>query len=247
MLNKKKEVYYHNYKKIKEKYENGKFEVTCDNKPYLDVKIKDLLDIIVEKKGEKNKKHTSVIHYHFGNEINSVGNETTILQGVNEREINISKNKVEKLLKEELDKLHKRHDAHDKNFEEVKENQTKISRYLELNYGNLILQLEENEKKLEKQGLNVENIEDYIDKINNQSQEKIIEVGVLILEQINWAFEEYGKEFDSSLQKLHDNLKKSDNWTTKIKIAVPFLNLIGIKIEHEVKLNKFIKWIYNYF
>jgi len=203
--------------------------------------------------GEKreNAKDTTIVinnninNTNKNNNTNINGDDNISVQEANN--INISKNKNEKLLKEELDKLHKRHDAHDKNFEEVKKNQAKISRYLELNYGNLILQLEENAEKLEKQGLNVENIEDYIEKINNQSQEKIIEVGVLIMEQINWAFEEYGKEFDSSLQKLHDNLQKSDNWSTKIKLSVPLLNLIGIKIEHEVKLNKFIKWIYNYF
>ena len=38
-------------------------------------------------------------------------------------------------------------------------------------------------------------------------------------------------------------MKKTENWSTKIKFSVPLLNLIGVNIESEVKLNKYIKWI----
>lgn len=101
--------------------------------------------------------------------------------------------------------------------------------------------------QLKERGKDINRIEQIIENINNKNEQTIIEVGQNILGHINWAFDEYGEEFNESMKETITNLNKSDNWQTKIKFSVPLLNLIGVNIEHEVKLNKYLKWIYNTF
>jgi transcriptional regulator with XRE-family HTH domain len=47
----------------------------------------------------------------------------------------------------------------------------------------------------------------------------------------------------SELEDILDTMRSSEQWETKIKIAVPFINLLGVKIESEHKFNlkKYIK------
>lgn len=101
--------------------------------------------------------------------------------------------------------------------------------------------------ELKKNRVDTERIEEIIVNINNSNRDTVIEVGQEIMGHINWAFEEYGKDFDESLQEVYANLKQSDNWTTKLQLSIPLLDLLGINIKHELKLNKFIKWIHNTF
>ena len=60
------------------------------------------------------------------------------------------------------------------------------------------------------------------------------------------AFAEHGDKLED-LKEIYTDLKKSDNWQSKIEISVPLLNLVGINIKTEVKLNKILKWIHNTF
>jgi small GTP-binding protein len=205
-----------------------------------DYNISELLNGVVNK--EIIQRQAQTINYMY-----VLGDNNSLLQDINAKNIDFkgkSKEEVMKLLYEkfisEFDKLHNRHDQHDEDFGKTYIELNEIKQKIDLSYEKIITQLKENK-------IDTIKIEEIIENINNKNEQTIIEVGQNILGHINWAFEEYGKEFDESLQEVYENLKTTDNWTTKIKLSVPFLNLIGIKIEHEVKLNKYIKWIYNTF
>ena len=92
--------------------------------------------------------------------------------------------------------------------------------------------------KLPENILNTNEIEKVIIDIQNEHSYTIINQ---ILDYIDFVFEVYSDELDIKLKEIHSDLKKSDNWQTKLKLSIPILNWIGIKFEHEFKLNKFIK------
>jgi len=86
-------------------------------------------------------------------------------------------------------------------------------------------------------------MEQLIQNINTQNEQTTIEVGQNIMGHINWAFENHKEEFSESMRETLAEMKKSDNWSTKIEFGVPLLNLLGVNIKHEVKLNKYLKWL----
>ncbi len=115
-----------------------------------------------------------------------------------------------------------------------------------------IISLQENSQKiieeLKRNSIDINRLDEITENINKQSSERIDKTGLEIAEHINYAFEKYENKFDENMSNIYKQINKpSSNWETKIKISVPLLNLIGVKIEHEVKLTKFIKWIHNTF
>jgi phosphoenolpyruvate carboxylase len=163
----------------------------------------------------------------------------SIVETLTQENANFQQNSIYDI-KAEFEKLHSRLDKHDVNFEKAHNKLSEISDKIDVSYQNMIAELDT-------KTVDVEKLEQLIVNINNQSEQTIIKVGQNIMEHINWAFEKYGNDFDANLQEVYNNLKQSDNWTTKIKFFVPLLNLVGINIEHEVRLNKYIKWLHNTF
>lgn len=76
-----------------------------------------------------------------------------------------------------------------------------------------------------------------------KNENSMINIGLDIMNHINWAFEEYGKDLDEKLHEIHNILKNSDNWKTKLELSVPLINMLGINLKHEVYLNKYINRI----
>ena len=118
--------------------------------------------------------------------------------------------------------------------DELKENSEKIFEKISEQYTYLISNIKSNISETEIQTI-IENIQ--------RNENNMINIGLDIMNHINWAFEEYGKDLDDRLHEIHTDLKKSDSWRTKLELSVPFLNLLGINLKHEVYLNKYIKWI----
>jgi len=70
-----------------------------------------------------------------------------------------------------------------------------------------------------------------------------IEVVDEIINFISKAFIEFDKETDRKLLNIFEKMKDVDDWQTKIKLGIPLLNLVGVNIESEFNLSKYIKSI----
>lgn len=82
-------------------------------------------------------------------------------------------------------------------------------------------------------------------KINDEIIEAVKEVNALqtadlkneILEQIADAFTLFNGNMDDKLEKIYNDLKKTDDLEAKLKLSVPLINLLGIEfgVERGVK------------
>lgn len=111
------------------------------------------------------------------------------------------------------------------------------------NTDSIILHLDEQLKYITSQLPNKQFIHQNILDINKESVEDIISWLTIAFQ--NQAIREL--ENFVELERIFLELKKSDNWESKIKFIVPLLNLVGINIELENKFNlkKHIKNIKN--
>jgi small GTP-binding protein len=173
-----------------------------------------------------------------------LNDNSSLLQNINSKDVDIknkSKEEIMNMLYErftsEFDKLHNRIDD---GFDKTHCEHNEIKEEISTTYKKLI-------KEVKAKNIDIDKLEDIINNINNKNELTVIEVGQNIMEHINWAFKKYGDEINETQQEVYAKLKDADNWETKIKLSVPLLNLIGVNIEHSVKLNKYIKWIYNNF
>ncbi len=118
----------------------------------------------------------------------------------------------------------------------LKEGQTEIKEKLDRHYQYLIEIPENSQKIIEIQ----QETNDLFHELNSNLEGGLTELLIQTFDYIDIHFE----ELDAKQQQIYIDLKKSDNWQTKIKLAVPLINLIGLKVEHEIKLNKLIKRIW---
>ena len=116
------------------------------------------------------------------------------------------------------------------NTEVLKEGQKEIKKKLDEHYQYLI-QLPKNESDKKE-------ILTAIKKIEKEQSHEIVEK---MIDYMSRAFLELDEEIDDKLHNIYTDLKKTYDWQTKVKLSVPLLNLVGVNIETEFKLNKFIK------
>jgi internalin A len=81
-------------------------------------------------------------------------------------------------------------------------------------------------------------IVDAITELNNEQAEEIVKQMIILVSN---AFELADVEVDEKLQKLYNDLKKSDNLEMKLKLGVPLINLIGIELETKYDIKKWLK------
>ncbi len=119
---------------------------------------------------------------------------------------------------------------------ELKNGQTEIKVKLDNHY-QYLTEIPENSQKISE----IQQETTYLfQELNSNLEGGLTELLTQTFDYIDIHFE----ELDEKQQQIYKDLKKSDNWQTKIKLTVPLINLIGLKVEHEIKLNKLIKRIW---
>jgi len=73
-----------------------------------------------------------------------------------------------------------------------------------------------------------------VKEINSQQKNQIVDE---VMKWIAVGFEAFSNEVDEKLEKQYNDLKKTDNLEMKLKLSVPFINLLGIDIGTEVNFN----------
>ena len=172
----------------------GKVEVECQNS-FIDVQINQL------------------VGSYIPHQVKSVANRNnnTIVQ-------NIFKG-TGRDYSQDFEKLNKRHDRHDGNFEE-------INSKLDEHYYYLISMVEN--QKIKK------SIIPAVAEIANELRQSISDD---MLTMIATGFECHQGIMDDKLLYLYNELKKSDDLEMKIKVSVPLLNLMGVDIGIQSKLD----------
>ena len=84
-------------------------------------------------------------------------------------------------------------------------------------------------------------IEQITKEIQRRDSEKIVKE---IIGFMASTFLDFDQHLDKKLKVIYDEIKNTDIIENKIKLAVPLLNLIGINIETEFNLNRFIKRLF---
>ena len=196
-----------------------------------------------------------------GNYIKVEGNGNIILQNIDGSKITINFNKLDEI-KEQLS------NEHQSILAVVKENRDKIPAFdfkdvlceilEQVKSHEVGVLLKEMEKRLtdrfdrsdlltrkmvlllENKAIDTARIQLIMRNINRQHELTMIEVGQSIMEHINWAFQEHGKDLENTFHEIYNDLKSTDVTETKLKISVPLLHLLGVELSSEVKLNKFI-------
>ncbi len=142
-----------------------------------------------------------------------------LLDGIpSEKEVRISGSEF-KELKDGINDLKNDH-------KEIKCDLNDIKNKLDLHYNYLI--------SLPCNGKIKNEIEETIKELNTQQTDKI--TGELTATLIA-IFREFDKEIDAKLKGIYNDLKKTDNLQTKLKLSIPLINLLGIDlgVEFDIK------------
>lgn len=143
---------------------------------------------------------------------------------------------IESIKQSIIDRL----DKIDNNVIKSFEIQSKIANKIDFLYAKIISDLECHK-------ISQLRIEEIVQNINKLSKYEIEKTGLEIAQHINYAFEYYTDKLDEKLFNQYEQLREAENWSTKLKLTVPFLSLIGVNLEHEVDVKKYIKWLHSTF
>ncbi|MCA9731734.1 hypothetical protein KC799_06380, partial [candidate division KSB1 bacterium] len=83
--------------------------------------------------------------------------------------------------------------------------------------------------------------EDILNALQENSIAQIKEINREIIDFLAVCFEHLHGDIDSELQEIYAKLHKTSNVQMKLKLAVPLLNLLGVKFETEVDLKGWAK------
>ncbi len=83
-----------------------------------------------------------------------------------------------------------------------------------------------------------------LDAIKEMNSQQSTEITEEIMYGIASAFDQVTGKFDARLTEIHADLKKTDDVQMKLKLAVPFINLIGINLETEFDVKSWAKKMY---
>jgi internalin A len=86
-----------------------------------------------------------------------------------------------------------------------------------------------------------ENIHDAIEEMNAQQSSEIIKE---IMKEIDTAVSQSKGELDHKLNEIYSDLKKTDDVQLKLKLAVPFINVLGINLETEFDVKSWAEKMY---
>jgi hypothetical protein len=86
-----------------------------------------------------------------------------------------------------------------------------------------------------------DNILDAIKEMNSQQSVEITEE---FMQGIDTAIDQSKDELDNRLTEIYTDLKKSDDVQMKLKLAVPFIHLLGINLETEFDIKNWAKKLY---
>jgi GTPase SAR1 family protein len=200
-----------------------------------------------------------------GNRIKVEGNGNIVLQDVRGVVVNINIKDIDMLTKrlsgehteilQQLQEIKQKIpslDLQDKLFELVEQyksvgNLEKLIKEMEQRIQKRLSQIEQYllvmHEMLKAKEIDIDQVNRMVNNINSQNQHLIVEVGKQIMGHINWAFEQHENEMDEKLKEIYADLRQTDNIETRIKLSVPLLNLLGLNIETDIKLNDFIKWL----
>jgi internalin A len=65
-----------------------------------------------------------------------------------------------------------------------------------------------------------------------------------IMDWVTTAFVEFDGEMDKKLQDIYNDLKKTDDIQAKLKLSIPFINMLGINFETEFDVKSWAKKMY---
>ncbi len=119
-------------------------------------------------------------------------------------------------------------------IEIIKENQEEIIITLNSHYEYLI-NLPENKSVKD----------DILMLINEMSVKQTSEIVTEIMKMLEITFEESNIEIDNKFKNIYNDLKKTDDVQTKLKLSIPFINIIGINLETEFDIKSWTKKMYN--
>ena len=119
------------------------------------------------------------------------------------------------------------------NTEELIKGHKEIIKKLDEHYNYLMEQT--------KNKTDLKEIEQITKEIQRRDSEKIVKE---IIGFMASTFLDFDQHLDKKLKVIYDEIKNTDIIENKIKLAVPLLNLIGINIETEFNLNRFIKRLF---
>jgi small GTP-binding protein len=83
-----------------------------------------------------------------------------------------------------------------------------------------------------------ESIDEAMQELNDQQTAEI-------MDWVSKVFVEFDHEMDDKLQEIYTDLKKTDEIKTKLKLSIPFINMLGIKFETEFDVKSWAKKMYD--
>jgi internalin A len=86
--------------------------------------------------------------------------------------------------------------------------------------------------------------DDIFDAIKEMKFQQSVEITEEIIQGIATAIDQSKGELDNRLTEIYADLKKSDDVQMKLKLAVPFINLLGINLETEFDIKNWAKKLY---
>jgi internalin A len=76
------------------------------------------------------------------------------------------------------------------------------------------------------------------------NDQQTAEISKEIMEWVTTAFVEFNGEMDDKLKNIYTDLKKTDDIKVKLKLSIPFINMLGIKFETEFDVKSWAKKMY---
>jgi len=86
-----------------------------------------------------------------------------------------------------------------------------------------------------------EGIQEAIKEMNTQ---QTAEITSEIMQWIAIGLEQFDGDMDDKLKEIYNDLKKTDDLQAKLKLSVPFINLLGINLETEFDIKNWAKKMY---
>jgi len=86
-----------------------------------------------------------------------------------------------------------------------------------------------------------EDIQESVQEIN---ADQTAEITSKVLQYIDEGLEHYNGEFKSTLEDIHIDLKKNSNMQAKLRLSIPFIQLLGVDLVTEFDVKKWAKEMY---
>ncbi|NOQ25654.1 MAG: GTP-binding protein [Bacteroidales bacterium] len=176
-----------------------------------------------EKDGEKN--------YTIYKPIKTKFQISELLEGVSSQDEVL---KIVKELKGEIDNVSCGIEELKCDHETILDNQEEIKKKLK-SHSEYLINLLDNSK------ITDASILEAIKEINAKQTAEIIGD---IMQWIATAFEHFDGDMDDKLKEIYTDLKKTDNFQMKLKLSVPFINLLGINLETEFDVKNWASQMY---